>query len=79
MYILEIWKKMLDKEGYVCATFMGFLKVFDTIHHDLMIAKLGAFGFSQDTIQYMRSYLTNTQQRVRVNNNFSTWENIIEA
>ena len=29
------------------------------IHHDLMIAKLGAYGFSQDTLQYMRSYLTN--------------------
>ena len=25
------------------------------IHHDLMIAKLGAYGFSQDALQYMRS------------------------
>ena len=29
------------------------------INHDLMIPKLGAYGFSQDTLQYMRSYLTN--------------------
>ena len=36
-----------------------------------------AYGFSQDALQYMRSYLTNRQQRVRVNSNFSTWENII--
>ena len=57
--------------------FMDLSTAIDTIHHDLMIAKLGASGFSKDTLQYMRSYLTNRQQRVRVNSNFSTWENLI--
>ena len=78
IYMLENWKNMLDKGGYVCAMFMDLSKAFDTIHHDLMISKLGAHGFSQDALQYMRSYLTtNRQQRVRINSNFSTWENII--
>ena len=77
MYMLENWKNMLGKGGYVCAMFMNLWKAFDTIHHDLMIAKLGAYGFSQDALQYMRSYLTNRQQRVRVNRNFRTWESII--
>ena len=76
--MLENWKNMLDKGGYVCAMFMDLSKAFDAIHHDLMIAKLGAHGFSQEALQYMRSYLTtNRQQRVRINSNFSTWENII--
>ena len=57
--------------------FMDLSKAFDTIHHDLMIAKLGAYDFSQDALQYMRSYLTNRQERVWVNRNFSTYENII--
>ena len=56
MYMLENWKNMLDKGGYVCAMFMDLSKAFDTIHHDLMIAKLGAYGFSHDALQYMRSY-----------------------
>ena len=55
MYMLENWKNMLDKRGYVCAMFMDLSKAFDTIHHDLMIVKLGAYGFSQDATQYMRS------------------------
>ena len=59
--------------------FMVLPKAFDTIHHDLMIAKLGAYGFSQDAFLYMRSYLTNRQQKVRVNSNFNTWENIISV
>ena len=37
--ILETWKNMLDKGGYVCAMFMDLSKVTDTIHHYLMIAK----------------------------------------
>ena len=68
---------MLDKGGYVCTMFMNLLKAFNTMHYDLMIAKLGAYGFSQDALQYLRGYLTNIQQRVRVNSNFSTWVNTI--
>ena len=67
---------MLDKGGYVRAKFMDLSRTFDTIHHDLMIAELGAYGFSQDSFQYMRNYLTNGQQRVRVNTKFSTRENM---
>ena len=44
--------------------FMDLTKAFDTIHHDLMIAKLGAYGFSKHARQYMRSYVTNRKQRV---------------
>ena len=77
MYMLENWKNMPDKGGYVCAMFMDLSKAFETIHHDLMIAKLGAYGFSQDPPRYMRSYLSNRQPRVRVNSNFSSWKNII--
>ena len=64
MYMLENCKNMLDKEGYICALLMDLSKTFDTIHHDLMIANLGVYGFSQDALQHMRSYLTNRQQRV---------------
>ena len=68
---------MLDKGGYVFAMLMDLSKAFDRLHHNLMVANLGVYGFSQDALQYMRSYLTNRQQRVRVNRNFSTYENII--
>ena len=56
---------MLDKGGHVCPTFIVLSKTFDTIYHDLMIPKLIAYGFPQDVLQYMRSYVTNRQQRVK--------------
>ena len=44
---------------------MDLSKVFDILNH-LLIAKLGAYGFETDAITYMKSYLTNRKQRVRV-------------
>ena len=37
MCMLEIWKDMFDKRGYVCAMFMDLSKNLDTICHDLVI------------------------------------------
>ena len=41
---------------------MDLSKAFDRLHHNLMVANLGVYGFSQDALQYMRSYLTNRQK-----------------
>ena len=69
-----LWKNILDKGGYVSAIFMDLSKAFDTLNHNLLIAKLGAYGFEKDSLSVMKSYLNDRQQRVRINNNFSSWE-----
>ena len=55
---------------------MDLSKAFDTLNHNLLIAKLGSYGFETDALRYMKSYLTNRKQRVRVNKTFSEWEKI---
>ena len=47
------------------------------MNHNLLIAKLGAYGFERDSLSFMKSYLKDRQHQVRVNNNFSSWEKII--
>ena len=54
---------------------MDFSKAFDTLNHELLIAKLGAYEFKTEALRYMKSYLTNIKQRVKVNKKFK-WERI---
>ena len=56
---------------------MGLSKVFDTLNQKLITAKLGAYGFDTKALYYIKSYLDNRKQRVRVNRNFSSWQEII--
>ena len=37
--ILEKWKKAVDNEEYASLLFLDLSKVFDTINHDLLLAK----------------------------------------
>ena len=67
----------MNKEGYICAIFMDLPKAFDTLNHNLLIAKLRAYGFDEKVLCYIKNYLDNRKQRVRVNSNFSSWQKII--
>ena len=51
--------------------------MFDTISHDLLIAKLEAYGSSYVAILYMLIYLEVDLKRVSVNSTISTWDEII--
>ena len=70
-------KNALDKGNFVDAIFMDFSKAFDTLNHDILIAKLEAYGLSINSLRYIRSYLNQCLQRTGVNTTFSLWEDII--
>ena len=57
--MLEKWKRGIDNGAYVSALFMDLSKAFDTINHDLMLAKLKAYGFSTNALNLMYSCLKN--------------------
>ena len=57
--MLEKSKNTLDKGGFVCVIFMYLSKALDTMNHDLLIAKLGAYDFQKDALVFMESYFTN--------------------
>ena len=57
--------------------FMDQSKAFDTLNHNLLIVKLGVLRFERELLTFMKSYLSDRQQCVTVNNNFRSWEKII--
>ena len=50
--LVENWKKELDNKKYVGAVLMDLSKAFDCIPHELLIAKMGAYGFSENALTF---------------------------
>ena len=73
----EKWRKCLDKGTISGAILTDLSKAFDYILHDLSIAKLAAYGFDYQSLRIMESFLSNRQQRAKVNNVFSRYSEII--
>ena len=60
--MIERWKMSLDNNGFAGCVLMDLSKTFDTINHQLLIAKLYACGFSKDTCELILNYLSNRQE-----------------
>ena len=56
---------------------MDLSKAFDTINHELLIAKLNAYGFGDSALHILLSYLSDRRQRTKINSSFSDWEELL--
>ena len=76
MIMLERFKKALDNKNKFGALLTDLSKAFDCLNHELLIAKLDAYGFDNVSLNLIRSYLSGRKQRTKVNNQFSIWSEI---
>ena len=77
--LVEDWKQALDNNMYVGAILMDLSKAFDCIPHDLLLAKLQAYGVSKHSCNLLASYLSNRHQRVKLGDHVSSWMKIIKG
>ena len=71
--------KSLDKKESIGLFMMDLSKAFDCMSHNLLIAKLFAYGFSKDSLKLIYSYLKERNQRVKINADYSTWKEILDG
>ena len=74
--MIEKWRESLDQGGTYGALLTDLSKTFDCLH-DLLIAKLHAYGLDTKSLKLMLSYLTNRKQRVKINDTYSYWSKIL--
>ena len=64
--LIEQWRTFLDNDRLVGAVLMDLSKAFDCLPHDLLIAKLGAYGLDQNSLILLMSYLKDRRQSVKI-------------
>ena len=79
MRLLEELRNNLDQNFVVGAVLMDLSKAFDSIPHDLLIAKLASYGFHENALLYILSYLKDRKQATRINGVYSLYLLIISG
>ena len=70
--MIETWKKALDEHKVAGTVLTDLSKAFDCLPHDLLIAKLHAYGFEKSALNLVYDYLTERTQRTKVDGEYSS-------
>jgi hypothetical protein len=73
LVMVEKWRETLDNDGACGALLTDLSKAFDCLKHDLLIAKLSAYGFTYESLKLINSYLSERKHRTKVGSSFSDW------
>ena len=65
--MLEHRKSAVDKGNVFGTLFTDLSKAFDCLSHELIIAKLNAYGFNLASLKLVQSYLSKRRQRTKIN------------
>ena len=77
--LLKNWQKTLDKSGVIGTVLIDLSKAYDCLPHDLLIAKLSAYGFKDSATSLISDYLSERYQRVKTGSVFSSYLEILRG
>ena len=77
--MIEKWKLSIDNSGYAAGVLMDLSKAFDSINHQLLIAKLEGYGFEKTALAVILDYLSDRWQRTKINLSFSSWSELFKG
>ena len=77
--VVEDWKLALDNRKHVAAMLMDLSKAFDSLPHELIIAKLKAYGMKEEGCAFVWAYLSKRKQRVKLSGRASDWMELLKG
>ena len=69
--LIQKWQAELDSGGYVGTILMNLSKAYDCLLHDLLIAKLEAYGLDVGSLNFQLGYLSLRKHRTKVGSSYS--------
>ena len=75
--MFEKWKKVLDNGGGCGAFLVDLSKAFDCIVHDLLLAKLSAYGFDYSSLKLINSFLSSRKFRTKIGSSYSPYLDLL--
>ena len=67
----------MDQGGICRALFTDLSKAFDCAVHGFLIAKLEAYGFTNEYLKLINSYLTDRKYRTKINSSYSSFLDLL--
>ena len=77
--LLQKWQKELDSSGIVGTILMDLSKAYDCLPHDLIIAKLEAYGLDTNSLRFIFDYLSSRKQRTKIGSAYSNWSKVLRG
>ena len=71
--------KKMDTKQSTIATFIDFKKAFDCVQHPILLDKLGKMNLDVKLLDWVKSYLSERQQRVLANGNYSSCQQVTQG
>lgn len=71
---IEKWSEFLERGESVDVIYTDFAKAFDSVPHQRLLRKLENLGVTGSVLAWIRSFLSNRSQCVRVEEDFSSWK-----
>ena len=66
-------EKVLDNGGSCSALLVDLSKAFDCIVHDLLLAKLSAYGFDYNSLKLVNSFLSGRKLTTKIDSSYSIY------
>ena len=74
--LIDSWLKDVDSGKYVGTVYLDLKKAFDLVDHKILLLKLKLYHFTEKSIKFFESYLSNRKQKIKYKNLHSESRNI---
>ena len=79
LHTIEEWTRVLDRGQTLDVCYLDMMKAFDSVPHQRLLAKVNSYGIGGKVIKWIKSFLQNRKQTVRVDGGVSEPQDVLSG